>query len=249
VLATPADSYIADAAAYRDYARTAAAAAMDDFIVVLGVVPAYPETGYGYIQRGECLSRPATGAYRVVQFTEKPDERTAERYLADGDYYWNMGQFVFRAGFFMGRCEVHLPHVAEAMSRLAEVEEPTAELLQETYRPLPAISMDYGIAENEENMAVVPTALEWSDIGHWRAVKEIVERHGSGRSRTGEHIGVDSRNCFVVGESGRLVVTVGLEDCVIVDTDDALLIVHEDKAQEVRAALEEIQRKGKEEHL
>jgi mannose-1-phosphate guanylyltransferase len=109
--------------------------------------------------------------------------------------------------------------------------------------------MDYGIAENEENMAVVPTALEWSDIGHWRAVKEIVDRHGSGRSGTGEHIGVDSRNCFVVAESGRLIVTVGVEDYVVVDTDDALLIVHEDKAQEVRAALDQIEKKGREKHL
>jgi mannose-1-phosphate guanylyltransferase/mannose-6-phosphate isomerase len=249
VLATPADSHIGDPAAYRDYVGTAVEAASEDFIVILGVVPAHPDTGYGYIRRGRRLARPAAGAYRVDQFTEKPDERTAERYLDDGGYYWNMGQFIFRAGFFMDRLRVHLPEVAAAMSRLAEAGDPSGQEGEDAYRDLPTVSMDYGIAEREENMAVVPTALEWSDVGNWRSVKDIAARHGSGLARTGEHVAVDSRNCFVVAESGRLIVTVGLEDYVVVDTDDALLIVHEDKAQDVRAALEEIEKRGEEDHL
>ncbi len=248
VLATPADSYIGDAAAYRDYVGVAADAAEEGFIVTLGVIPAHPDTGYGYIRRGHRLST-IGGAYRVDTFTEKPDQETAEGYLADGGYYWNMGQFIFRAGTFMERCAVHLPEVAEAMKKLAEADDPTSELLKEVYENLPSISIDYGIAEREEDMAVVPTAIEWSDVGSWRSVKDIAGRHGSLDLRPENHIGVDTRNCFVMATSGRLVVTVGVEDCVVVDTEDAVLIVHEDRAQEVREALAQIDRKGKGEHL
>jgi len=249
VLASPADSYIGDPITYRDYVATALEAAREEFIVVLGVMPSHPETGYGYIQRGERLKKPASGAYRVARFTEKPDERTAQRYLSHGGYYWNMGQFIFRAGFFMDRCAIHLPEVAAAARKLAEWEDATGEVMEQVYRELPSISVDYGIAEQEENMAVVPTALEWSDVGHWRAVKQIAARRGAPGPQPDNHIAVNTNNCFVIAGSGRLVVTVGVEDCVIVDTPDALLIVHEDSAQEVREALEEIARRGKEGYL
>ncbi len=249
VLAKPADSHIGDAAAYRGYVGIASQAAAEGFIVVLGAVPTYPDTGYGYIKQGKALARPPSGAYRAARFTEKPGKSTAEGYLEEGGYYWNMGQFVFPAGFFMDRCSAHLPEVAAAMRKLAETGEPTIEVMEAVYRELPNISLDYGIAEKEERMAVVPTKLEWSDVGHWRSVKDIAARHGSALSRPHDHVGVDTRNCFVIADSGRLVVTVGLENCVVVDTEDALLIVHEDKAQEVRTALDEIERRGKQEHL
>jgi mannose-1-phosphate guanylyltransferase len=249
VLATPADSYIGDPDAYRDYVSTAAEAADENLIVTLGVMPSHPETGYGYIQRGERLRRPASGVYRVERFTEKPDEETAERYLAHGGYYWNMGQFIFRADVFMESCTMHLPEVAEGMRSLAAEDRPTDELMEQVYRNLPSISMDYGIAEQEEGMAVVPTALEWSDVGHWRAVKEIARRRGELSAQPKNHVSVNSRNCFVIADSGRLVVTVGVEGYVIVDTDDAILVVREDAAQDVRDALKEIERRGNEECL
>ena len=249
VIATPVDSYIGDPVAYRDYVATAVEAAQEHFIVVLGVMPSHPETGYGYIQRGRRLKKPTGGAYRVERFTEKPDERTAERYLARGGYYWNIGQFIFRADHFMDRCAVHLPEVAGGMRRLAESDPPTDDLMEEIYRDLPSISMDYGIAEREEDMALVPTALEWSDVGHWRSVKEIARRHGLLEANAENHIAINSPDCFVLAQSGRLVVTVGVEGYVIVDTDDALLVVREENAQDVREALDEIERRGKGEYL
>ncbi len=248
VLATPSDSYIGDQVAYRDYVAIAAEAATQGFIVTLGVIPSHPDTGYGYIRRGHRLAT-IGGAYRVERFTEKPDAETAQRYLAHGGYYWNMGQFIFGAGNFMERCAVHLPDVASAMRELAALDELTHDVLAPVYEALPNISFDHGIAEREEDMAVVPTALEWSDIGNWRAIKEIAARHGALDLRPENHVGVDTRNCFVLASSGRLVVTVGVEGYVIVDTGDVLLIVHEDKAQEVRQALDEIERKGKGEYL
>jgi mannose-1-phosphate guanylyltransferase/mannose-6-phosphate isomerase len=248
VLMTPADSYIGDAAAYRDYVAIAAAAALESFIVTLGVIPSHPDTGYGYIKRGERLFRPGSGVYRVERFAEKPDLETAEGYLAHGGYYWNMGQFIFRAGHFMARCAAHLPRVAAEARRLAEADG-DGKLIREVYRDLPSISLDYGIAEKERDMALVPTALEWSDVGNWRAVKDILGRHGQLDVQPQHHVAVDSPDCFVMATSGRLVVTVGVTDFVIIDTPDALLIVHEEKAQEVREALEEIERRGKTEYL
>lgn len=248
VLATPSDSFIGDPAAYRDYVAVAIQAAAQGFIVTLGVIPSRPDTGYGYIKRGERL--PAVpSAYRVERFTEKPDAETAQQYLADGGYYWNMGQFVFGAAHFMDRCAVHLPKVAAAMQGLARLDALTQEALATAYGRLPTISFDHGIAEKEENMAIVPTALEWSDVGNWRAIKEINARHGSPHVKPENHVGVETRNCLVLASSGRLVVTVGVEDYIIVETDDALLIVHEDKAQAVKEALEEIERSGRRESL
>ncbi|UCC67458.1 MAG: NTP transferase domain-containing protein [Armatimonadota bacterium] len=249
VVATPVDSYIGDAVAYRDYIATAVETAQERFIVVLGVMPSHPETGYGYVQRGKRLKRPLSGAYRVERFTEKPDEHKAERYLAHGGYYWNMGQFIFRADHFMDRCAAHLPEVADGVRKLAKSDEPPAELIEQVYRDLPSISMDYGIAEREEDMAVVPTALEWSDLGHWRSIKDIARRRGLPEAHPENHIAVRSPDCFVVADSGRLIVTVGVEGYIIVDTDDALLVVREENAQDVRDALDEIQRSGKEQHL
>jgi len=149
----------------------------------------------------------------------------------------------------MDRCAAHLPEVAKAMRKLAESEDPTGELIEQVYRSLPSVSMDYGIAEREEDMAVVPTALEWSDVGHWRSVKEIARRRGLPARPPENHVAVHTSNCFVMADSGRLVVTVGVEGYIIVDTEDALLVVREENAQDVRDALEEIERRGKEDYL
>jgi len=246
VLVTPADSYILDAAAYRDYIATAVEAAQTAAIVVLGIIPTSPNTNYGYIKRGARLEKPRA-AYRVERFTEKPNVYTAAQYVADGGYYWNMGQFVFQAGLFMEKCETYLPEVAERVRQLAETPDPTGELTAQLYETMPSISLDYGIAEKEPNLAVIPVAVEWSDLGNWQAVKEISVRHGYPPSEN--HIAIDSADCYVMARSGRLVVTIGVEGYVIVDTPDALLVVREDESAKVREALEEIEERGKEGYL
>jgi mannose-1-phosphate guanylyltransferase len=249
VLDTPSDSYLRDSDAYREYVALAAEVAVVDGIVTLGVVPARPDTGYGYIQRGQRLEKPTTWAYRVARFTEKPDAETAARYVADGGYYWNMGHFIFRAGVFMDRCARHLPEVAAAMRKLAVADPSDQRLMAAVYRDLPSVSLDYGIMEKEQDTVVIPTALEWSDLGNWAAVREVALRHPRPDLRTADHIALHSEDSFLYSDSNRLVVTIGLHGCVIVDTPDALLIVHEDKAQEVRDALAEIEKRGRDSFL
>jgi mannose-1-phosphate guanylyltransferase len=249
VLDTPSDSYLRDADAYREYVALAVEVAAVNGIVTLGIVPSRPDTGYGYIQRGERLEKPITWAYRVARFTEKPDAKTAARYVADGGYYWNMGHFIFRAGVFMDRCARHLPDVAAAMRKLAAADPSDRKLIAAVYRDLPSISLDYGIMEKEQDMVVIPTALEWSDVGNWAAVRELALRHPHPDLLIASHIALDSEDSFLYSDTNRLVVTIGVHNCVIVDTPDALLIVHQDKAQEVRDALAEIEKKGQGSHL
>jgi len=246
VLMTPADAYIVDAAAYRDYIAIAVEAAAARAIVVLGIIPTSPNINYGYIKRGDRLETPRA-AYRVARFTEKPNAFTAAQYVADGGYYWNMGQFVFRAGVFMEKCAHHLPEVAHGARRLAEADDPTGALASQVYADMPSISLDYGIAEKELDMAVIPTAVEWSDLGNWQAVKEIWVRHGLRPAEN--HIAVASEDCYVMARSGRLVVTIGVQGYVIVDTPDALLVVREEDSAQVRDALDEMEKRGKEEYL
>jgi mannose-1-phosphate guanylyltransferase len=247
VLATAADSYIADPAAYRDYLRLAVQAARSGCMVTLGIVPTRPDTRFGYIKRGEPLEG-VTGAYQVERFTEKPDPATAAQYVADGGYYWNMGQFIFQAGSFMEMCARHLPEVAAGARQLAEHER-DAGLLARVYQDLPSVSLDYGIAEKEKRMVVVPTALEWTDVGSWRAVKEIAQRRSVPGHHAPNHIALDGEDCFVLSQSDRLIVTIGVKGYVIIDTPDALLIVDEERDQLVREALEEIERRGQGDRL
>lgn len=245
VLATPADSYLRDDAAYREYVQLGAEVAAAGHIVILGVVPSRPDTGLGYIQRGDRLEKPTTWAYRVARFTEKPDAETAARYVAHGGYYWNMGHFIFRADVFMQKCEQYLPEVAAGARKLACVSASDHELMAEVYRSLPNISLDYGIAEKDPDMVVIPTALEWSDLGSWAAVKEVALRHGYAEGGAENHLAVNSSDVLVLPRSGRVVVTVGIQDCVVVDAPDAVLVIGSEASQDLRQALELMERQGK----
>ncbi len=249
VLITPSDSFIRDDSAYQEYVSLAEEVAAAGHIVTMGIVPSRPDTGLGYIQRGERLEKPTTWAYRVARFTEKPDAETAARYVADGGYYWNMGHFIFSAEKFMESCDKFLPEVAAGVKKLASVPVSNRQLIAEVYRTFPSISIDYGIAEKETDMVVIPTALEWSDLGSWKAVKEIYVRHVGEEADGADHIEVACLDCLVLPRSGRLVVTVGMRDCVVVDTPDAVLVIRDDASQKMRDALEEMEKKGKTEYL
>ncbi len=249
VLVTPSDSFIRDDSAYQEYVSLAVEVAAAGHIVTMGIVPSRPDTGLGYIQRGERLERPTTWAYRVARFTEKPDAETAARYVADGGYYWNMGHFIFSAKKFMESCDKYLSEVATGVRKLASVPASNRELMAEVYRTFPNISLDYGIAEKETDMVVIPTALEWSDLGSWSAVKETYARHGGADADAEDHLEVNCSDCLVLPRSGRLVVTVGMEGCVVVDTPDAVLVIRDEASQEMRDALAQLEKKNKTEYL
>ncbi len=187
-----------------------------DRLVVFGVRPTFPHTGYGYIRPGEALPE----GFVVEAFVEKPDAKTAERYVADG-CLWNSGMFLFDTDLFLTECERHAPDVCRAFELPIEA----------AYDRTPSVSIDYGIMEKTDRAAVVPLAADWSDLGNFDALYAALPKTGERNAVRGEHIGIDSRNNLII--SDRLVATVGIENLAIVETKDAVLVASRSEAQRV----------------
>jgi mannose-1-phosphate guanylyltransferase len=238
----PADHHVADADAFLTAIREAVITAERGYLVVLGVVPSHPATGYGYITRGDELF--ATGTAAVTAFVEKPDAKIARR-LVDEGALWNAGVFVWSGYAFRQALERYQPELTAAIDEIARIPRTPGWQTDARARlePLPAISIDAGIAEPaaaEGRMAVVALEAGWSDIGSWSALLEALSRQ-SGKSlvASGQHLDRGSKHVLVHGGE-RLVVTVGLKDVIIVDTPDALLVCARDRAEEIKPILDEI---------
>ena len=195
-----------------------------NYLVTFGIKPTKPHTGYGYIKPGENLE----GGYLVAEFKEKPDLETAKRYVENG-YYWNSGMFMFDTEVFTEEVKRHASDVYEAFE--------TAESIEKAYELVPEVSVDYGVMEKTDRAAVVPLNAYWNDLGSFDAIYEVMEKDDSGNAvkvggRKGYHIGVNSRNNLVM--TSRLTATVGVEDLIIIDTDDALLVAHRGEGQRVK---------------
>lgn len=217
------DHAVADQAAFLQAWEAAEVAAEDGYIALFGMEPTEPATGYGYIQAGPGLapdSDARQSARRVTRFVEKPDLATAERFLAEGNYYWNGGMFVFRADVFLDLVAQLQPAVHAALSRLAECERDAP---VEVYAGLPDLSIDYGILEKTDRVAVVPVAMGWSDLGSWEAIRQQGGKDDAGNVRHGDVIAVKSRNNLLWSEHG-VVATLGLDDVAVVQTRDATLV-------------------------
>jgi mannose-1-phosphate guanylyltransferase len=252
-LVLPADHFVADEGAFADALREAAHVAERGYLVTLGVVPTDAATGYGYIKAGGTL-HPSSPTALVERFVEKPDAERAAAFLADGGYFWNAGVFVWRVYAFRQALERFQPALAEALDRVAEVHRTPGWMsrVREILEPIPAITIDVGIAEPaaaEGRMAVVPLGAGWSDIGSWSALLEaLTTARGKDLVASGRHLDRDSHRVLVHG-GDRLIVTVGLEDLIIVDTPDALLVCHRDRAEEIKPVLDEIARTAGERYL
>ena len=245
-LVLPADHFVADTDAFLDALRAAASAAERGYLVTLGVTPSHPATGYGYIKAGERL-HPALPTAIVERFVEKPDADRAASYLDEGGYTWNAGIFVWRVYAFRQAVERFQPVLSEALARIEALHRTPGWMsgVRDILDPVPAISIDVGIAEPaaaEGRMAVVPLDAGWSDIGSWSALLEALSHAaGSDLVASGDHLDRGSHRVLVHG-GDRLVVTVGLEDVIIVDTPDALLVCSRDRAEEINPVLDEIAR-------
>ena len=198
-----------------------------DYLVVFGVRPTSPHTGYGYIRPGKSLGEGSL----VDAFVEKPDPETAGRYITDG-YLWNSGMFCFDADLFLAECETCAPEVVRAFERPVE----------EAYDATPALSIDYGIMEKTRRAAVVPLDADWNDLGNFDALYAVLPKSGDANAVRGEHIGIDSSRNLIVAD--RLVATVGIHDLAIVETKDAILVATRDEAQRVGEIAKALREKG-----
>jgi mannose-1-phosphate guanylyltransferase/mannose-6-phosphate isomerase len=242
----PADHYIREPKRFLELIRRGQEVASQGWLVTLGIQPTRPETGYGYVRRGARLDEQGKASrantFRVVGFTEKPDREKAEAYVRAGDYYWNSGIFIWRADRFLEEMERHLPDHHQGLREISHLWKSGAESsdrIEEIYGKLESISVDYGIMERGDRVAVIPAEMGWSDVGSWATVRELLDKDGDGNVFQGDVLGLETRNCLVRSQD-RLVATLGVEGLVVVDTTDALLVCQEDRSQDVRRIAEQL---------
>lgn len=244
----PSDHHVADVKGFQKTLAEAARVAERGHLVTLGITPHRPETGYGYIQVGEPLE---SGGRRVKAFREKPDVKTAEGYLASGEYLWNAGIFLFRADVILEAFAQHMPEMSKGLEALrAAVGKRTfSSVLKRVFPKLPSVSIDYGVMEKAGNLAVLPGDFGWSDVGSFAAIPEVRPTDAQGNVVSGDQaVVVECSGCVVLADKRPLTV-VGLKDMVVVDSGDAVLVVPRDQSQEVRKVVEALKALKREKFL
>ncbi|MDH7453882.1 mannose-1-phosphate guanylyltransferase/mannose-6-phosphate isomerase [Luteimonas composti] len=230
LLVLPSDHVVRDEDGFRAAVHTAAPAAMEGALVTFGIVPDAPETGFGYIQAGE-----GGGVRPVLRFVEKPDAATAASYLQAGGYYWNSGMFLFRASRYLDELGRFRPDILAAVRRAFDAATRDGDFIRldrDAFSASPSDSIDYAVMEKTADARVLPVDIGWNDVGSWSALWAVSEQDEHGNARHGDVIAVDSRNSYAYAR--RLVALVGVDDLVVVETDDAVLVAHKDRVQQVK---------------
>ena len=250
MLVLPADHLIRDVAAFHGAIRSAAKAAQTGQLTTFGIKAPTPETGYGYIRKGAALATDAA-IYHVAAFVEKPDLKTAQGYIASGDYYWNSGMFLFRASDFLAELQAFRPDILTATREALAASVQDLDFLRlgtAAFEACPSESVDYAVMERTERAAVVPTDIGWNDIGAWTALWEVGDKDAAGNVVRGDVMLEGSANNFVRAES-RMVAALGVSDLVIVETTDVILVAHKDRVQDVKKLVDRLKADNRCEHL
>lgn len=249
----PSDHFIKDT---EEFARVLEAAVLTaeqtDALVTIGIEPAFAATGYGYIKQEKGSQTPIGDKnYSIVEeFVEKPDEETAKKYLESGEYLWNSGMFIWKASTILSYMERLLPDVYKELDTIGNSmgTEKERETIERIYPAIPKISIDYGIMERADHVLVIPGDFGWNDIGSLDMLHLMKEADQDGNIRYGETLCENSKNCIVYG-TDKLVAAVGLEDMIIVQTEDAVLVCPRERAQEVKNAVDRLAEQGREQYL
>lgn len=253
LLVMPADHLITNTTEFMQAAKYAETLARDGYLVLFGISPTAPETGYGYIEMGDPVSQRGRA---VKRFVEKPDAKTAASYLAQGNYVWNSGIFCFKASTILDAMVVHCPALLDAARTVMEASKSNGDKteLAEAFAKLENVSIDYAVLEKATNIAVLPGEFGWSDMGAWSAVADSLpadadgNKFNTGASAVGSQpIIIDSHNSYVDSKD-RLVALIGVDNICVIDTPDALLVADRSKSQEVRQVVGQLKAKGHEAH-
>ncbi len=250
----PADHYIGEQQKFLKTLQVAAEfASKENFLVTLGLKPTAPETGYGYIQKGDLLKRmQGIEIFKAQAFREKPSAKVALNYCRDGNYLWNSGMFVWRVGVFLKTLETYLPQLYQEMAVLPQIFGTTQEkkVLPKIYARCPAISVDYGVMEKASNVAMIQAQFSWNDVGSWSALWEICPKdqrdnvcllkEEDGR---GKILALESSGCLIRAEK-NLIALLGMKDTIVVEAGDSILVCPKDRAQEVRQVLAHLKERG-----
>ncbi len=245
----PSDHYIREIAVYKKVIADAMHIAEEtDALVTIGIQPTYPSTGYGYICHE--ASKINDCYYNVVNFVEKPNLQTAKKYLLSGDYLWNSGMFVWKASVIMRYFEKLLPDVYNCLQKIGASMNTESEkgVINEIYPAIPKISIDYGIMERADNVLVLEGSFGWSDVGSWDALEALYDKDEYGNIIYGEQVHIDTHDCIIYAKN-KLVTTIGLENIIVVETEDAVLVCDKNRAQEVRKIVDALQDCNKPQYL
>ncbi len=244
----PADHIIKNEVAFQQQLGEAIAAAEQSRLVTFGIQPTRPDTGFGYIKAPHVNS---TVMRDVACFTEKPDLATAEKFIAEGGYYWNSGMFVWRASVILAEIQRFLPDVYRVIASIQQTFQQSGDYqaaIAQHFAEMPSISIDYGVLEKSAHVSLIPSDIGWNDVGSWQAVHEISPQDAHGNVLQGNVIALSCKNSLIRAEK-RLVAAIGVEDVCIVETADAVLVTKSDQTQRVREVVEVLQQKGATEHL
>ena len=257
LVVTPADGTVTNDVAFIAALRQAVRVAASGAIAILGVTPDRPETGFGYIRSaaGGSAGSAVESALKVAQFVEKPDLATAQRYLAEGGYYWNSGMFVLRASVWLKALQTFRPDIAAATRKAWDARTTDASFVRpgkNEFEAIPAESVDYAVMEKcpanaAFDIRMVPLSAGWSDLGAWDAVWQVSDKDANGNASVGDTVVRDSCNTLVHATS-RLVGVVGLQNIVVIETPDAVLVADRDRSQEVKQIVTQLQGSGRSEH-
>ncbi len=248
LLVLAADHLIQDVQAFQASIQTALPLAEAGKLVTFGIVPTHPETGYGYIEKGDNVG---SGSFLVSRFVEKPDLITAQEYLASGNYFWNSGMFMFRARRYLEELECYRPDILAACRKAlagGSQDMHFTRVDQAAFAACPEDSVDYAVMEKTADAVMVPLDAGWSDIGSWSALWNVSDKDEQGNVFKGDVLDQQSRNTYVHADS-RLVATVGVDDLVIVETKDAVLVAHKNHVQDVKKIVEQLKTDSRNEHI
>ena len=250
-----ADHHIRNQDLFHYLLKTAFDVAEKEYLVTLGITPTFPSTGYGYIQQGKPLDGDHKyPVYQVKRFKEKPDEATAQQLLRSGDHSWNSGMFVWRTDTILAEVKKQMPELYKAVDEIASAwnTDQKDEVIQKLWYDLRIETIDYGIMEKADHVAVMPAGgLGWSDVGSWDSLFEVLLPDMNGNVvANAQHLGVDTNNTLVYSvDSQRLIVTIGMDNIVVVDAGDVLMVCRTDQAQKVKNVVEHLKKHNQEKYL
>lgn len=230
---TPSDHIISPLDAFTSAAQLAGDIANQDRIVTFGITPNRPETGYGYVQAGESFG----SGFIVDSFHEKPDQTTAEGYLASGNYYWNSGMFAFTINCIMSELRIHQPDIYTSADK-------SLDELIENFSKMPNISIDYAVVEKSRQVVMLPLIAKWSDIGSWDAIYDLLDKDTDSNAIDGDCIPIACKNTLMLGQS-RLIAGIGLEDLLVIETDDVIVVAKKGESQKVKDLVNQLKADGR----
>lgn len=238
IFISPSDHIIKPVDKFVEYLRQAEEIANGGHIVTFGIKPIRPETGYGYI-KVRSQSSDQQNFYKVERFTEKPDAETAMQYINEGNYYWNSGMFAFSISAIMEEFRKYAPGIKQMLDMSFD------EMIK-NFNRMPDISIDYAVAEKSDRVVTLPLNLYWNDIGSWDSLCDVLNKDEMGNIKMGDVLTIDTKDTLIIGDK-RLISTIGLEDCLIVETGDAILIAKRGEAQKVREIVNNLKKAGRKE--